>query len=210
MHGLLLCNGEIKSYKFLDKYLETAPYIICADGGANHAYNLRLIPDMIVGDLDSIKDHVLDFYREKNVTIKEFPTNKDVTDTELAMDIFINEIGATSITIAGAIGSRLDHTLANIAVLKRYPTIFTMVDDRNEIVVVDKSVEITKTSKNMKVSLLPATETVKGVCTKGLLYPLYNAILRYDNSLGISNEITEDKCSINIEDGLLYVITSMD
>ena len=186
-------------------------YIICADGGARHLRRLGFIPDIIVGDLDSIGEKELKYYRENNVDIRKYPTEKDETDTQLAirtaMGLPVNEI-----VLLGAIGSRMDHTLANLYLLqsiveKNYKA--CIINERNTIYLIDKRIEL-EGEKGTLISLLPFSDQVTGITTKGLYYALNDDNMHKDNPYGVSNRFVEDSISISIDSGFLLVILSVD
>jgi len=116
----LFFNGQLRgSKKFYSNLIEKQEGdIYCADGGANIAYQLNLIPKEIYGDLDSIKDEVKDFYAKKNVKFIKFNVEKDYTDSELVL----NEIEKKydKIYAIAALGGSIDHELTNINLLNRY------------------------------------------------------------------------------------------
>ncbi|HHY79606.1 MAG TPA: thiamine diphosphokinase, partial [Thermoanaerobacter sp.] len=116
MKVLIISNGDIKDYNFYEKLLKDVDMVICADGGANHAYQMKIKPDLIIGDFDSIKEEILEFYENEGVRIEKFPPMKDETDTQLAMLKAI-ELGATDVTFIGVIGERFDHSYANLSLL---------------------------------------------------------------------------------------------
>ena len=115
----IILNGEIKDYKYIKNiiYKNNYDYIICSDGGANHTYKMDIVPDYIIGDLDSIEDNIIKYYKSKNVKFDKFPTKKDETDTELSIWL-ANKLNAKEIDLIGALGGRIDHTFANISALQ--------------------------------------------------------------------------------------------
>ncbi|MEG0579265.1 MAG: thiamine diphosphokinase, partial [Niameybacter sp.] len=115
MNVLILTNGDYGDYAFCHS-LKTYDYILCADNGMKHAKVLGICPDEILGDFDSCSQEDLEFFRQKDVRVTQAPCEKDETDTELALDTAI-AMGATYIDLWGGIGSRLDHSLANIHLL---------------------------------------------------------------------------------------------
>ncbi|NLK20960.1 MAG: thiamine diphosphokinase [Epulopiscium sp.] len=211
MNILIFAGGNIRDYSFCNSYVNQADCIICADKGMEHAKNMNLLPDLIVGDFDSASEEAIAFYKNKSVPFKTFPTEKDKTDTELALEYAIHK-GAKQIWIVGGIGSRMDHTLGNIHLLylslkSKIPA--TLIDAHNQIHLIDDRITIVG-NKNDYVSLIPFSLEVTGVSTKGLYYPLENAILRGGSSYGVSNAITDSKAFITIKSGLLLVIKSKE
>ena len=116
MTGIIVCSGSITDYALIEKYFEKADLIICADGGANHLRKLGKLPDILVGDFDSISEGDLDLLLAANVEIVRFPSEKDATDTQLAVQLAMDR-GCDEVILLGAAGTRLDHTLANVFLL---------------------------------------------------------------------------------------------
>ncbi len=211
MTAVIVCNGSIEDYDYITKYFKGSGLIISVDGGAAHLRKLKIKPDIMVGDFDSIKKDDFDYFKGLSVEIMEFPAKKDKTDTEIAVELAI-EKGFNNIVFVGGTGSRLDHSLANILILKKLlksGVKGTIADKHNEITLIDSSIEIKK-EKDVKITLLSLTDKTEGVTTKGLLYALNNATLELGSSWGISNEFTEESAGITIKSGLLLVIKSRD
>ena len=150
---------------------------------------------------------------QKNIEILRYPVEKDMTDSELALETAVGR-GCKKIYILGAVGSRLDHSIANIFLLAKLllkGVTGIIADERNEIFLVNDCITISQGEHAAsKVSLIPFTGKVKGVSTAGLKYPLDNAELEIGSSLGISNEFSGTEAKITVQDGLLLVIVSRD
>ncbi|EGD52966.1 thiamine pyrophosphokinase [Thermoanaerobacter ethanolicus JW 200] len=207
MKVLIISNGDIKDYNFYEKLLKDVDMVICADGGANHAYQMKIKPDLIIGDFDSIKEEILEFYENEGVRIEKFPPMKDETDTQLAMLKAI-ELGATDVTFIGVIGERFDHSYASLSLLLyllNRNIKGKIVNEKNEIYLINKFIEV-EGKKGELLSLLPYSKEVKGIYTKGLFYGLSGQSMDLEMPYGISNVFTEDKATIEIEEGLLLVI----
>src|SRR5690554_12141 len=116
MRAAIVSNGELGNVSKLRSILPTFDLVVCCDGGIRHLDDLALTPDLIIGDFDSVDPVLLDTYRKCGVKIKTFPAVKDETDTELAAQAVI-EAGADEVVLLGALGSRWDHSYANVMVL---------------------------------------------------------------------------------------------
>ncbi|ADD02565.1 MAG: thiamine pyrophosphokinae [Thermoanaerobacter sp.] len=207
MRVLIISNGDIKDYNFYKNLTKEVDIVICADGGANHAYQMKLKPHLIVGDLDSIKEEVLEFYKNKGVKIEKYSPMKDETDTQLAM-IKAIELGAKEIIFTGVFGERFDHSYANLSLLLyllNRNIKGKIINEKNEIYLIDKFLEI-EGKKGELLSLIPYSKDVKGIYTKGLFYALSGQSMDLEMPYGISNVFIEDKATIKIEEGLLLVI----
>ena len=116
MNTFIICNGDITDYKYCKNLINKDDFIICADGGTRHAYNMKIMPNLIIGDLDSSQIFYIEYFRNLGVEIIKYPVDKDKTDTHICV-LHALEF-SNSIILIGALGSRLDHSLANISLLK--------------------------------------------------------------------------------------------
>lgn len=213
MKTLIVTGGKINK-NFLKKYLKSNKYdiIIAVDKGMEILHILDIKPNYIVGDFDSIDNNVLRKYEKSNIIIKKLIPEKDLTDTESALKLAI-ELKSTDITIIGATGTRLDHVLANIHILKipLEKNIKTkIIDENNEIELINKSTIIEKKDEFKYISLIPLTTEVTGVTIKGMKYTLQDYTLTIGNSLGVSNEQLEQIAEISLKKGILIIIKSRD
>jgi thiamine pyrophosphokinase len=187
--------------------------IIAADSGLNSADRLNLKLDFIVGDFDSVEPAVLQKYKELSTPIETFPTEKDKSDTQIAIELALMH-NPSQIDITAATGSRIDHMLANIHLLMLPMQLgikACILDINNRIYLKNESFVIKMTEQYGKyISLLPFTEKVRGLTLKGFKYPLDNVILTAGSSLCISNEILDEEARILMTEGILLVMETMD
>ena len=210
MKAVIFANADITDYGMCLEYLPDA-VVICCDGGMRHARVLGIMPDYIVGDFDSVDKDTFEFYKNKNIDLKQVPCRKDETDTELGV-IHALEIGADDITIFGAMGSRMDHTLANIFLLVRIDKVGKkgrLVNENNVVILATSKTEIYG-EKGDIVSFIPLTYTVTGVTTKGLEYPLNNETLYIDSPRGVSNIMTDTCAEYSFDEGFAIIIKALD
>lgn len=215
MNVLIVTGGSIDA-SFAKQYISERKwdFIISADSGMEFCREADILPDMLLGDFDSAKAETLAYFKERcPERIRTFPSRKDETDTELAIKKAI-EAGAEKITILGGTGSRLDHVLGNIQLLKialDAGVDCLIVDVHNRLRMIDKRLELKKTGQfGHYVSLIPFTPRVSGVTLTGFFYPLTDFTLTSGKALGVSNEITEENAVIELKDGILLVIESDD
>ncbi len=203
MRAILICNGEPPSGNFLRKILKNYDFIACADGGANIAFKFKIEPNLIIGDLDSIKPKVKKFYAQKNIPIVYDP-DQNSTDIEKSVKFLIDQ-GFGQIDIISAIGDRLDHNLGNLSVLVNFHR-------KAKLRVIDKSLEIFfvrdeisfETNPGDRISILPLGERAEGVTTRGLKFKLDDDILSFSGR-GISNIATGRRVLIKVRRGGLFV-----
>lgn len=188
--------------------------IIVCDRGLEALYKLKIIPNHVVGDFDSVSPEILEFYKKQSqIIFHTYHAEKDNTDTDIALKLAIR-LKSSKITIMGALGKRIDHALANIHILKdaleaNIPS--QIIDTHNRIYLINESIQLEKDKIYGKyVSLIPLTSEVEGITLTGFKYPLENYTLPIGTSLGISNEIIEDRAHIKMKKGILIVIESKD
>ncbi|MBU2452903.1 MAG: thiamine diphosphokinase, partial [Proteobacteria bacterium] len=117
MKCVIIANGDFEYKSDMGGIIKNAQLIISADGGARHLRALNILPHVMIGDFDSIHPDDKQFFKENQVRIIPFSSKKDHTDSELCVSWALKN-NATDITLLGATGTRLDHTLANIFLLK--------------------------------------------------------------------------------------------
>jgi thiamine pyrophosphokinase len=211
MKGVIISNGKVEDKSFYDEHMKDADFIICCDGGANVAYKYGFVPNLIIGDFDSIDKKVLEYFKTNGIQIIEFPCEKDKTDTQIAIE-YLAENGFDEVVMLSCTGKRLDHVLANISLLYyllEHDIKGAIVDENNIIMMTRNKIKI-HGKKGHLLSLLPYTQTVSGICTKGLYYPLEDGMMEFGNPYGVSNVIIEDEAIVEVKDGVLLVILSSD
>lgn len=216
MNSYLIVTGGQIDDNFAIRWISEHSFegMIASDSGMEFFKRAGLKPDIIIGDFDSVRPETLEFFRCKDdVQWVKLNPMKDDTDTEAAIRLAI-EKGAENITLLGATGSRIDHMLANIELLgigleKKLQ--MRLLDSHNRIRMIDSGIIIRRDEQfGNYVSLIPYSMEVKNVTLKGFKYTLDNYSMRKFNSLGISNEITEDEASISFSDGIMVVIEARD
>ena len=184
--------------------------VIAADSGLENARTLGIKVSTVVGDYDSL-GHAPDV--DAGVEVVTVPTEKDVTDTQLAVEYALQK-GAREITILGGLGGRLDHTLANISILEDLLTKgvrATIADGQNRVRLLHNDSTILPRSPYKYLSLLSLDPISKGVEIEGVKYPLKKARLhRTLGGFGVSNEITGNCCLVAVRKGTLLLVESRD
>lgn len=211
MKALIVSGGMAPSKEILLRELKSSEIVICADSGANHLFKYSIVPNVLIGDFDSINTGVLDAFRNKGCIIEKFPPEKDFTDTEIAIDYAIGK-GYSDIILLGATGSRLDHVYGNIALLKKYVEKgynLKIVDDNNEIMYSNEGLTLYGEPGDL-FSLYAYGSPVEGLYIKGGKYKLENYSLPIESSLGTSNEFIENEVNITFREGGLLIIKSRD
>ena len=181
-------------------------YIICADAGYRKALESDIIPDLVVGDFDSLGE----IPQFENVEVH--PSVKDETDTFFALCRGL-ERGYKSFVVFGGLGGRLDHTFANLQLLKYLceKGAQCVLRSENETVtaVMNSSISFPKGEKGI-VSVFSLSESASGVTERGFRYELEDAELSSSFPLGVSNELTGDGACISVKDGILLIIRELN
>lgn len=216
MKTLIITGGNIEKDFALSFIKKTEPdYILGVDRGLEFCYQNQICPDYIVGDFDSLPPFILEWYKKNgNIPIREYNPVKDATDTMIALEKALEE-GSSEIWVLGGTGTRIDHVLCNIHILKNawlagVPAY--LVDSRNQISLpVERRFTIRKEEQfGTYVSFFPLGEEADGLTLKGFKYPLDRYHLRNLEGLGVSNEIADEVGEVSWETGILVMIQSKD
>jgi len=210
MLTLIFANGELAPLPDLSELLDRAGLIIAADGGANHCARLGIVPNTLIGDLDSVEAGLLQKLQAQGVAIHRHSPEKDATDLELALDLALGH-GATAVWLFGALGGRWDMSLANIMLCaldkyRSFPITLAGADCRMHILHAGQPFTVHPTHPGRKISLLPLRGDVHGVTLEGFKYPLQNASLAFGSSRGISNVLTDKAGTVRLQQGVLLCI----
>ncbi len=214
MKACILLNGKIEDLNFLKKTIdkENYDYIICADGGANFLYKIKVVPDYILGDLDSLELKVKNYFKEKGVNFKKFPERKNETDTQLCIHL-AKGLGIVDIDLLGALGGRIDHTVANINLMyyiKKLGLNPVIKNNKEDLHMIESEYIDIFGKKGDTISVLPVNGDSAGITLEGLEYPLKDATIEYGDPIGISNVMESDKCRITVEKGTLLIVKNIE
>lgn len=205
MNALIVLGGDAPGRALLESCMRQADLTIAADRGLEAFEKEGLKPDLLLGDMDSVDEGVLE-RMQAHTQIERLPCEKDDTDGVHALDVAIAR-GAQRITILGALGGRMDHAMANLMLLvraHRYGVTAEILDEQVRIVRVCGEAVLSG-AKGDTVSLLPAGE-VTGVTLEGFYYHASEP-LSFDFSypLGVSNVVTEDFARVTAQSGDLLL-----
>lgn len=207
MEVTVVTNGNIENIEVLKSVINKSDYLICADGAAKYLMELNVLPDLLVGDLDSIHRDALKWIEKNHIKTEQFPVKKDMTDTELAVEFAIKKSPET-INIIGAIGSRMDHSLGNIMLLyKIYKSGVKgrIINEINDITITDRPISI-EGRIGQTISILPIGGDAKGITLEGFEYPLRDHDINLGSSLGISNRFASNTGRISVREGIILII----
>ena len=205
-HTLIFIGGD-PPHPNVRQHLPADAFVIAADSGYAHAIAMGFVPNELVGDMDSITAVDLTDARDSNTLITKYPSDKDLTDTEIAIASAIAR-QSTHITVVSGGGDRFDHVLGMIHSLAScaltVDTSLLIGTARVSYVSLNKEFKLEAQTGDI-VSLIPLGGAVT-VTTTGLQWELNNDTLQSFASRGVSNIATGESVSISVTDGLLAVI----
>lgn len=207
---LIISGGNLDS-GFVKNHINKNKYnnIIAVDKGLEVLDQLNINPNYIIGDFDSVSKEIIKKYNENIIKLNK---EKDFTDTHIALKLAI-KIKSNNIVILGGIGTRIDHTMGNIHILKEaleQNVNCRIINENNMIFLIDKKTIIKKDDNFKYVSIIPLTTTAEKIIMQGFKYTLNKANLKIGQSIGISNEQISEQAMITLEKGILIVIYSKD
>jgi len=203
--AVILCDGRKPLRKLIAEAVAESDLFVAADGGANTARELNLSPDVVIGDLDSY----IPLPDDKSRVIQN--NDQETNDLEKALSYVLGR-GASYVSVFGATGKRLDHSLKNLSVLKKFQRQFSsikFIDNYGEIFLLTGEFRTTLPI-GTTISLFPLSGSVEMISTTGLKYPLSNESLRNGVRDGSSNETVNEEIVITHKKGdlLLFIVTN--
>lgn len=207
MRAYIYVGGKIDP-TCITEHPEESDLLIAADGGWNNAEALGVTPTVLLGDFDSLGDKKV----PNGVEIYRVPAEKDLTDTQLAVEFALQK-GVRDLVIIGGLSGRLDHTLSNLAILEHLEAlhVHAVIDDGyNRAHFIRNNSTLIPRGEYIYLSLIAADPVCKGVEIDGVKYPLKNAKLKRDHQYAVSNELTGNCAFIAVKKGGLYIIESRD
>jgi thiamine pyrophosphokinase len=198
---LVAIDAPINDYTKIKNRLSKYDSIIAADGAARHLHALSLIPNIIIGDFDSFKTIPKEW---KSVELIKLPAEKDISDGELAINLAI-EKGAKQLDLIGLTGGALDHTIANIEILKHISrNIDVNVVNEDEIIYRVTGKKEIDTMAGSRISIIDLTGSTI-LSTEGLKHELKNESLK-TLTHGISNICKSAKTNISLDESGMILL----
>lgn len=193
---LIIANGKFPSFSLEERLSRRKQTIIAVDGGTHFCAENNIIPDLITGDFDSVSPEVLIKYHD----VMQLPTpDQNKSDLEKALE-FIFSFSVGRVTVWGATGVRMDHTLANISLLARYPGKLFYETDEEECFALSGVTEIS-CKVGQRLSLIPLG-LVKGVHSRGLEWELQGSDMSC-HFFSLSNVCAKERVEISCGEGNL-------
>lgn len=201
----IFANGEISSDQIS---LPLDGIIIAADGGARHCLKLGIMPNIVIGDFDSLSVEEFSTLESGGTEFIHHPAEKDETDLELALDYALG-LNVSEISLYGLLGGRWDMTFSNVLLLAspRYDRIKLQLKvGQNTAYILHggQSLKL-KGQPGDRVSAISLNGTASGISYDGLEWPLVNADLPFGSPRGVSNTMAVGEAHISLEEGTLLV-----
>ena len=196
--AVILANGDYPTHPIPLQILASAPYIVCCDGGADAYINRGNVPDVIIGDGDSLSEE----NRRKYSHILHYISDQETNDQTKAVNFLLSQ-GRKNIAIVGATGKREDHTLGNISLLIDYMRTgahVRMLTDYGIFIPCHDTCSF-PSQPGQQISIINfGAHNLRG---EGLVYPLSDFTNWWQGTL---NESTETEFTIHAEGEYLVVI----
>jgi len=208
VRAAIFLNGSPDSPNLLRHIAGRANLVVAADGGARFALEAGIVPDLVVGDMDSLGE---DFAREverRGASLERHPVRKDKMDGHLAV-LAARERGATAADLLCAVGGRLGALFAAPHILlaaERNDLRSTVVADRGRMFVIEAGSRAVQGAPQDSVSIFPLSGPAASVTLEGMEYPLENATLEPGDTLGFHNELIGGEARVSVGEGALLVV----
>ena len=206
MKVIIFANGAVPQATQIP--LQPEAWVIAADGGARHCLKLGIMPQVVIGDFDSLTAAETNQLEAAGTRLIRHPADKDETDLELALDCALQQ-GASQVTCYGMLGGRWDMSFANLLLLAapRYAHLRCRVvagDTEAHILHAGQTLEL-RGQPGDTVSVVPLHGAARGLTYHGLQWPLQNATLPFGSPRGVSNRMTDSTAQITLKEGVVVV-----
>ena len=179
--------------------------LIAADGGYTHLRKIGIVPDVLLGDFDSLAPDTLP---TDTAEVLRFPIRKDDTDSALAFRLGY-ERGYREFVLLGATGGRADHTFAAYQLLlhaRKLGARITLVGERELTECLCCEERVFHAARDKILSVFAFGADAHGVDIDGASYEMHGGTLKADIALGVSNAFLDSPVRIAVRDGALLVM----
>ncbi len=212
MRAAIFLNGAPDPPDLLRRVADRADLVVAADGGARYALDAGVIPDLVVGDMDSLGAVRTREVEERGAVLERHPVIKDKMDGHLAV-IAVSGRGASAVDLLCAAGGRFSALFAVPHIMlasERMGLRATMVAGWGQAFVLEAGSRVVAGDPGDSVSVFPFTGPAIGVTLEGFGYPLRDARLEVGDTLGFHNELGGEVGRVSVEEGALLVIHEAD
>jgi thiamine pyrophosphokinase len=208
VRAAVFLNGAPDSPGLIRAVAKRADLVVAADGGARYALDAGVVPDLIVGDMDSLGEDLAREIESRGATLERHRVRKDKMDGHLAV-LAARERGATVADLLCAVGGRSGALYAVPHILlaaERIGLRSTVVADWGRMFVIEAGSLTVEGGPQDSVSIFPLSGPATGVTLEGMGYPLQDAHLEPGDTLGFHNELIGREARVSVKEGALLVI----
>ena len=204
---IILANGKPPAKSVL-AFLNNKGYsiLICADGGANSARKINVLPNYIIGDLDSTTKDTLNYFAGKSKIIKIKRQND--TDVEKCIKFAIKK-KLNDIVLTGVTGDRLDHTFCNLGIVLKFSHLVNIRIIAESSLLAPYSGDATLRTCSGETISLYGIDSKTRILSEGLHYPLKNIALPFGIKESTSNLAISNTVKLRISGGVIFVIRDL-
>ncbi len=207
--AIVFANGELGTLALQCADIQADDFIVCVDGGLEHALAHGIKPHLIIGDFDSAESDNIEAVSQTGVERINHPANKDASDLELALEE-LQQRKMEEVLLLGISGGRTDHGLFNwmLPALKARAYRMRLLDETVDAHVVNRAQPFNMILQPGRlISLLPLRD-VTGVTTDGLEYALSDATIKPGSTIGLSNVVCADNVTVELVSGVLLALVN--
>lgn len=181
--------------------------IFAVDKGIEICHDLKILPEILIGDFDSAKKNYVDWAIKNKIPVERHPVDKDFTDLQLALCLAEKNYKKNPAIITGTFGGRADHLFSTIFSCANSDLKIFLVDEQEVIFFLkdNETAQVNFLKKPFAISLLPITATCDGVSINNVHWQLKGAKLFQKIPNAVSNRLEGDKIKINLRAGILTV-----
>ena len=208
MRAAIFLNGSPDPEPLIQATAGRADLVVAADGGARHALAAGIVPDLVVGDMDSLGEDPAQEVGRCGASLQRYPVRKDKMDGHLAV-LAAGEQGTTEADFLCATGGKPGAFFAVPHILltaERIGLRSTLVADWGLMFVIEDRSRVVEGAARDSVSIFPFSGPARGVTLEGMSYPLENADLEPGETLGFHNELVGTEATVSVESGVLLVV----
>lgn len=208
MHAAIFLNGSPDSPGLVQHVVRRADLVVAADGGARYALNAGVVPDLVIGDMDSLGEELAREVEKRGASLERYPSRKDKMDGHLAV-LAARRRGASAADFLCAMGGRPGALFAAPHILlaaERIGLRSTVVADWGRMFVIEAGFRAVEGLPQDSISIFPLSGSAAGVTLEGMEYPLENATLEPGDTLGFHNELVGNEAGIGVGKGALLVV----
>ncbi|MGG0643612.1 thiamine diphosphokinase [Sporosarcina gallistercoris] len=216
MKTIIICAGGPEEEIIpLALFSDEETQFIGADRGTLQLLDAGIVPSAAVGDFDSVSEEEMKRIESSGCFIERRSTEKDETDTELALNLAYSW-NPERIILTGVTGGRLDHMFSAVQLLVRNAgdhksTQLILANRQNELILLrEGTYHFEKNEQFPYLSFYSVTEEVKALTLTGVKYEVFSEDLHLGDTRFTSNEIVAPSCTISMQAGICLMVRSSD